>query len=103
MAAAVHTTHKAWIDEADLRLDDFRAQVLRNTDPADYPLASDVRSNVLFYSSATVAAADRRALQSELIRALHDGQAWWHSRAHSMPAWWTGPARRSSRSSTRSV
>jgi ectoine hydroxylase-related dioxygenase (phytanoyl-CoA dioxygenase family) len=73
MAAAVHTTHKAWIDEADLRVDDFRAQVLRTTDPADYPLASDVRSNVLFYSSATVATADRRALQSELIRALHDG------------------------------
>jgi ectoine hydroxylase-related dioxygenase (phytanoyl-CoA dioxygenase family) len=73
MTAAVHATHKAWIDEADLRLDDFRTQVLRTTDPADYPLASDVRSNVLFYSAATVATADRRALQSELIRALADG------------------------------
>ena len=73
MTAAVHATHKAWIDEADLSLDDFRAQVLRATDPADYPLASDVRSNVLVYSAATVAAADRRALQSELIRALADG------------------------------
>src|ERR1700752_2850975 len=72
MAAAVHTTHKAWIDGVDLRLDDFRAQVLRTTDPADYPLASDVRSNVLFYSSATVATADRRALQSALIRAFAD-------------------------------
>ena len=73
MTAAVHATHKAWIDEADLRLDDFRAQVLRATDPADYPLASDVRSNVLVYSAASVATADRRALQSELIRALADG------------------------------
>ena len=73
MTAAVHATHKAWIDEADLRLDDFRAQVLRATDPADYPLASDVRSNVPVYSAATVATADRRALQSELIRALADG------------------------------
>ena len=73
MTAAVHATHKAWIDEAHLRLDDFRAQVLRTTDPADYPLASDVRSNVLVYSAATVATADRRALQSELIRALADG------------------------------
>jgi ectoine hydroxylase-related dioxygenase (phytanoyl-CoA dioxygenase family) len=73
MTAAVHATHKAWIDEADLRLDDFRAQVLRTADPADYPLASDVRSNVLVYSAATVASADRRALQSELIRALADG------------------------------
>jgi ectoine hydroxylase-related dioxygenase (phytanoyl-CoA dioxygenase family) len=73
MTAAVHATHKAWIDEADLRLDDFRAQVLRTTDPADYPLASDVRSNVLVYSAASIATADRRALQSELIRALADG------------------------------
>jgi ectoine hydroxylase-related dioxygenase (phytanoyl-CoA dioxygenase family) len=73
MTAAVHATHKAWIDEADLRLDDFRAQVLRSVDRTDYPLAGDVRSNVLVYSAATFATADRRALQSELIRALADG------------------------------
>ena len=73
MTGTVHATHKVWIDEADLRLDDFRAQVLRTADPADYPLASDVRSNVLVYSAASVATADRRALQSELIRALADG------------------------------
>jgi ectoine hydroxylase-related dioxygenase (phytanoyl-CoA dioxygenase family) len=73
MTATVHATHKAWIDEADLRLDDFRAQVQRTVDAADYPLADDVRSNVLIYSSATIDAADRRALQSELIRALADG------------------------------
>jgi ectoine hydroxylase-related dioxygenase (phytanoyl-CoA dioxygenase family) len=74
MTAAVRATHKPWIDEADLRLDDFREQVLRDTDPAEYPLASDVRSNVLVYSAATVANADdRRTLQSELIRALADG------------------------------
>jgi ectoine hydroxylase-related dioxygenase (phytanoyl-CoA dioxygenase family) len=54
-------------------LEDFRAQVLRNADVADFPLATDVRSNVLVYSSATVGSADRRALQSELIRALADG------------------------------
>src|SRR3954470_21599438 len=73
MTPAVHATHKPWIDEADLRLDDFRAQVLRSVDPTDYPLAGDVRSNVLVYSAATVASADRRAGQSELIRALADG------------------------------
>jgi ectoine hydroxylase-related dioxygenase (phytanoyl-CoA dioxygenase family) len=73
MTAAVHATHKPWIDEADLRLDDFRAQVLRGVDPADYPLACDVRSKVLVYSAATIASADRRAVQSELIRALADG------------------------------
>lgn len=73
MTAGVYATHKPWIDEADLRLDDFRAQVLRNVDAADYPLATDVRCNVLVYSATTVAGADRRALQSELIRALFDG------------------------------
>jgi ectoine hydroxylase-related dioxygenase (phytanoyl-CoA dioxygenase family) len=73
MTASVRTTRKPWIDDADLRLDDFRGQVLRDTDPADYPLAADVRSNVPVYSAAAVATADRRALQSELIRALADG------------------------------
>jgi ectoine hydroxylase-related dioxygenase (phytanoyl-CoA dioxygenase family) len=73
MTAVVRATHKAWIDEADLRLADFREQVLRTVDPADYPLATDVRNNVLVYASATVGDADRRALQSELIRALADG------------------------------
>ncbi len=53
MTAAIHATHKAWIDEADLSLDDFRVQVLRTAHPADYPLASDVRSNVPVYSPAT--------------------------------------------------
>jgi len=73
MTAAAHATHGAWIEEADLRLDDFRAQVLRDTDLTDYPLATEVRHNVLVYSAVTVASADRRALQSELIRALADG------------------------------
>ena len=67
------TTYQPWIDESDCRLDDFRAQVLRDTDPAAYPLAVEVRSNVLVYSADAVATPDRRALQSELIRALADG------------------------------
>ena len=73
MAAPVSTTHAAWIGEADLRLEDFRAQVLRDTDLTDYPLATDVRSNVPVYSAATVGTSDRRVLQSELIRVLADG------------------------------
>jgi ectoine hydroxylase-related dioxygenase (phytanoyl-CoA dioxygenase family) len=73
MAAPVSTTFQPWIDESDCRLDDFRAQVLRDTDAAHYPLAGDVRSNVLVYSLEAVATSDRRALQSELIRALADG------------------------------
>jgi len=73
MTAAVHAPHKAWIDEADLSLDDFRAQVPRTAAPADYPLASDVRSNVPVYSPATGCAADRRAPLSAVILAPADG------------------------------
>jgi ectoine hydroxylase-related dioxygenase (phytanoyl-CoA dioxygenase family) len=73
MAAPVTATYQAWINESDCRLDDFRAHVLRDTDPADYPLAGEVRSNVLVYSAATVGGAYRRALQAELIQALADG------------------------------
>jgi ectoine hydroxylase-related dioxygenase (phytanoyl-CoA dioxygenase family) len=68
---------RAWIEDADCSLDDFRAQVLRHTDLADYPHAHDVRSGVLIYSAATLSrsssGATRRALQAELIGALTDG------------------------------
>jgi ectoine hydroxylase-related dioxygenase (phytanoyl-CoA dioxygenase family) len=73
MTAAVSTTCTPWIDESECRLDDFRAQVSRDTDPADYPLAAGVRGNVLVYSATVISHADRRGLQSELIRALADG------------------------------
>jgi ectoine hydroxylase-related dioxygenase (phytanoyl-CoA dioxygenase family) len=73
MAAPVSTTYQPWIDESACRLEDFRTHVLRDTNPADYPFATDVRSNVLVYTASPVGAADRRALQSELIRALADG------------------------------
>jgi ectoine hydroxylase-related dioxygenase (phytanoyl-CoA dioxygenase family) len=71
MATPLTTAYKSWIDESDCGLDDFRAEVARNTEPADYPHAVDVRQNVLVYPSA--APADRRALQAEVIRALTDG------------------------------
>ncbi len=73
MAAPATHTESTWITDADCSLDDFRAQVLRDTDPADYPHAVDVRSNVLVYAAAAIAGVDRRALQSEMIRALTDG------------------------------
>lgn len=73
MAAPTSTTHRAWIDGADCDLDAFRALVATPTDTGDYPLASDVRHGVLVYSAQTVATADRRALQTELIHALADG------------------------------
>jgi ectoine hydroxylase-related dioxygenase (phytanoyl-CoA dioxygenase family) len=71
MATPLTTHYKSWIDGSDLGLDDFRAEVARDTDLADYPHAVDVRENVLVYPSA--APNDRRALQAELIRALIDG------------------------------
>ena len=67
------STGDAWIETSHCDLDDFRAQVSRDTDLADYPFASDVRANVLVYTADVVAVADRRALQAELIRALTDG------------------------------
>ena len=71
MATPLTSAYNAWIDESDCGLDEFRAEVARDTDLADYPHAVDVRENVLIYPSA--APADRRALQAELIRALTGG------------------------------
>ena len=77
MAAPVKTAPAQWLGESDFHLDHFRAQVERDTDLADYPLADDVRSNVLVYSAQTLGRAEargaRRTLQAELIRALADG------------------------------
>jgi ectoine hydroxylase-related dioxygenase (phytanoyl-CoA dioxygenase family) len=71
MATPLTTAYKAWIDESSCRLDDFRDEVTRRTDLADYPHAVDVRENVLVYPST--APSDREALQAELIHALTDG------------------------------
>ena len=66
-----------WIDEADCSLEAFRAQVTQHTDLDDYPHAHDVRGGVLIYATSAIPDAsaphDRRALQSELIRAFADG------------------------------
>lgn len=72
--APAHSAPASWLGESDFDLDDFRAQVERDTELADYPYADDVRSNVLVYSAPAMArVSDRRALQAELIRALADG------------------------------
>jgi ectoine hydroxylase-related dioxygenase (phytanoyl-CoA dioxygenase family) len=73
MARPLNTVRDGWITDSDCALDEFRAQVLRNTSVADYPHAGVIRANVPVYSAAGVAIADRTALQSELIRALSDG------------------------------
>lgn len=71
MASPLTTEYKPWIDESDCGLEEFRAEVARDTDIADYPHAVDVRENVLIYRAGT--SGDRRGLQAELIRALTDG------------------------------
>jgi ectoine hydroxylase-related dioxygenase (phytanoyl-CoA dioxygenase family) len=73
MAAPLTTPRRAWIEESDCDLAAFHAEVSRDTVHADYPLATDIRAGVLVYDAETVASADRRALQAELIRALADG------------------------------
>ncbi len=71
MATPLTTTYRPWIDDSDCGLDEFRVEVTRDTDLADYPHAADIRENVLIYR--TGASDDRRGLQAELIRALTDG------------------------------
>lgn len=73
MSAALTASGAGWITESACELAEFRRQVQRETDLADYPHAVDVRRNVLVYSAADIAGADRTTLQAELIRALSDG------------------------------
>jgi ectoine hydroxylase-related dioxygenase (phytanoyl-CoA dioxygenase family) len=62
-----------WVEEADCSLDSFVASLHCETDVADYPHAIDARAGVLVYAADGLTGADRRAVQSELIRALADG------------------------------
>jgi ectoine hydroxylase-related dioxygenase (phytanoyl-CoA dioxygenase family) len=71
MTTPLSTAYKAWIDESDCGLDEFRAEVEQGTAHAEYPHAVDVRQNVLVYPSTPP--SDRRALQAELIHAMTDG------------------------------
>lgn len=67
-----------WLSATDCELDDFIALVERQTDPADYPFAASVASNVLVYDCDAIRrqAADPaalRAVQAEWGRALASG------------------------------
>ena len=77
MTAAPVRPHRGWFTRDDCRLDDFRAVVEVETDPADYPHADRVERGVLFYGETLaddVATPEgRRAVQAELARALMDG------------------------------
>src|ERR1700760_3042608 len=71
------TETRGWITPGDCRLEDFRAVVEQTTDPADYPTADSVQSNVLIYgpelSERAATEVGRREVQAELARALLDG------------------------------
>ena len=72
MATPLTTAYKAWIDESDCGLDDFRAEVARRHRPRRLP-ARRRRPRERPRSIRPTAPSDRRALQAELIRALTDG------------------------------
>ncbi|MEU5365459.1 phytanoyl-CoA dioxygenase family protein [Streptomyces sp. NPDC005925] len=57
----------------DCDLAAFRALTERSTDLAGFPHATSIERNVLVYDRDRVLAADRPAVQDELVRALADG------------------------------
>ena len=69
---------RVWLTADECDLDDFAALVERTTDPADYPFAEEVVSNVLVYDGAAVREAatspdTRRALLAEWVEAMTGG------------------------------
>lgn len=72
------TGRREWIRDSDCDLDSFRASTDRSTNLADYPFAHSVERNVLLYRSDSLMPhlddeQSRRAVQTELVRALTDG------------------------------
>jgi ectoine hydroxylase-related dioxygenase (phytanoyl-CoA dioxygenase family) len=71
-------TTSNWITAGDCRLADLAAVRHIATDPSDYPFATSVEKGVLVYDASVlreriVDEAARRAVMSELARALKDG------------------------------
>lgn len=71
------TIATGWYAPGDCRLEDFRAVVEQETDPAAYPHAEEIVHGVLIYGDRLVAAAAdpsrRRQVQAELAHALLEG------------------------------
>ena len=70
--------NRVWLTEDGCDLEAFRALVEREVDPADYPYASDVVSNVPIYEGDAVRAAaasseSRMEMMAEWVEALTDG------------------------------
>ncbi len=69
---------RVWLRADECHLDDLKGLVERTTDPADYPFASEVASNVLIYDGDAVRAAaaspdTRKALLAEWVEAMTEG------------------------------
>jgi ectoine hydroxylase-related dioxygenase (phytanoyl-CoA dioxygenase family) len=77
MTASTVSRTTGWLSAADCSIDEFAALVAQQTHLSDYPYADAVERNVLIYGEklrdAIDSAAGRRAVQTELIRALTDG------------------------------
>ncbi|WP_426125546.1 phytanoyl-CoA dioxygenase family protein [Pararhizobium sp. PWRC1-1] len=70
---------RVWLTEVACDLDDFRAEVERTTQLADYPHAAAVEKNVLIYDSASV------------LKAAVSGEGRWAVLAEICEAFATGP------------
>ncbi|GAA1834976.1 phytanoyl-CoA dioxygenase family protein [Pseudonocardia ailaonensis] len=70
MTSSVRTP--ARLDPASARVDDLRAVVERETDPADFPRA-EIVSGVTVYQAAGLRLGDPAEVRDELARALLDG------------------------------
>jgi ectoine hydroxylase-related dioxygenase (phytanoyl-CoA dioxygenase family) len=70
--------NRVWLAEDACDLEAFRAGVERTVNPADYPFAAEVVSNVLIYDGDAVSRAaaspeTRREMMAEWVEALTDG------------------------------
>jgi ectoine hydroxylase-related dioxygenase (phytanoyl-CoA dioxygenase family) len=75
---AAERTARIYLKAADCRVEDLAALTARKADIADYPLAADVRSNVLVYDCNTLRPrlgnpAERQQIMAEWTDALLNG------------------------------
>ena len=69
---------RVWLTADECHLEDFAALVERTTNPADYPFAAEIVSNVLVYDAAAVRGAaaspdSRKAVLAEWVEAMTNG------------------------------
>jgi ectoine hydroxylase-related dioxygenase (phytanoyl-CoA dioxygenase family) len=70
--ATTHAPDTRW-SEATCRLEDLLEVLTDHTDPAAFPLATDVVDEVLSYDAAALLDAPAEAARAELVRAFADG------------------------------